>query len=67
MIHYIKDEFDRIFSSKAKNKQEQYHYYFISGGLYNIYFYWIKTGCKETPKELSNLFIDFYILKEKNQ
>lgn len=63
MIHYIKEEFDRIFSSKASNQKEQYNYYFIAGGLYNIYFYWIKSGCKETPTELANMFIDFYILK----
>ena len=63
MIHYLKDEFDRIFLSKGANEIEKYHYTFISGGLYNLYYYWIKNNCKETPTELANMFKDFYILK----
>lgn len=63
MIHYLKDEFDRIFLSKANNINEEYHYAFLSGGLYNIYYYWIKNNCKETPQELANIFNNFYILK----
>ena len=66
MIHHLKDEFDRIFINKAqKENVEPYHYYFLSGGLYNIYYFWIKNGCKETPQELSKMFKDFYILKGK--
>lgn len=62
-IHYIKDEFDKIFYSKAQNKKEQYNYYFISGGLYNVYYNWLVNGCEETPKEIADMFMDFYILK----
>lgn len=62
-IHFIKDEFDKIFFNKAKTLKEKYNYYFISGGLYNIYYYWLINGCKETPEELANMFMDFYILK----
>ena len=65
-IHLIKDEFDKIFLGKAKNRKEQYHYYFISGGLYNIYYNWLINGCKESPKEIADMFMDFYILKGKN-
>lgn len=64
-LHYIKDEFDKIFYSKSKNQKESYHYYFVSGGLYNIYYYWLLSGCLETPKELANLFMDFYIHSNK--
>ena len=64
MIHHLKDEFDRIFINKAqKENVEPYHYYFLSGGLYNIYYFWIKNGCKETPIELANKFNNFYITK----
>lgn len=65
-IHFIKDEFDKIFSNKAKTLEEQYNYYFISGGLYNIYYYWLVNGCKETPKEIADMFMNFYILKGNN-
>lgn len=63
MIHYLKDEFDRVFLAKAKNISEEYHYAFVSGGLYNIYYYWIKNNCIETPMEIANMFNDFYISK----
>lgn len=63
MIHYLKNEFDRIFLSKANSQSEEYHSAFLSGGLYNIYYYWIKNNCKETPKQLSAIFTEFYILK----
>ena len=63
MIHYLKDEFDRIFLGKAKNSNERYPYAFVSGGLYNLYYYWIKNNFKETPQELANIFNNFYISK----
>lgn len=66
LIYLIKDEFDKIFYNKAKNRKEQYNYYFISGGLYNIYYNWLINGCKESPDEIANMFMDFYILKENN-
>lgn len=63
MIHYLKDQFDRSFLSKAKNSNETYHYAFVSGGLYNLYYYWIKNNFKESPQELANIFSNFYISK----
>ena len=62
MIHYLKDEFDRIFLAKANNLNEEYKYVFLSGGLYNIYYYWIKNNFKDTPQKLAKIFEDFYIL-----
>lgn len=63
LIYLIKDEFDKIFYNKATNKSEQYNYYFIAGGLYNVFYNWLVHGCKETPLEIANMFMDFYILK----
>ena len=60
-IHFIKDEFDKIFYNKAKNKKEEYNYCFISGGLYNIYYNWLINGCIETPEELALMFMDFFV------
>lgn len=62
LIHYIKDEFDRIFFNKAHNKKEMYHFCFVSGGLYNIYYNWLINGCVESPEELANIFMDFFTL-----
>ncbi|MCI9434532.1 MAG: TetR/AcrR family transcriptional regulator [Bacilli bacterium] len=59
-IHFIKDEFDKIFYNKAKNKKEEYNYRFIAGGLYNVYYSWLINGCIETPKEIALMFLDFF-------
>lgn len=64
LIYLIKEEFDKIFYNKAQNTKEQYHYYFISGGLYNIYYNWLVNGCKETPEEIADMFMDFYIFNK---
>lgn len=61
-LHFIKDEFDKIFHNKAKDKKEQYNYYFISGGLYNVYYNWLVNGCMETPEEIADMFMDFFKL-----
>ena len=63
-IHFIKDEFDKIFFNKAKSLKEQYNYFFISGGLYNVYYNWLISGCKETSEELADMFMDFFTLKK---
>ena len=63
IFYFLEYEFNRIFFIKATNKIEEYHYAFISGGLYNTYYYWIKNNCKETPQELAEMFNNFYILK----
>lgn len=28
--------------------------YFIAGGYYNLYYYWLENNYKENPEELSN-------------
>lgn len=66
LIHYIKDEFDKIFLDKATNKKEEYNYYFISGGLYNIYYNWLVNGCYEEPKELAEMFLNFFTIKDQH-
>lgn len=66
LIHYIKDEFDKIFQNKAKTTKEKYNYSFVAGGLYNIYYFWLIDGCKEKPEELANMFIDFFQIDKIN-
>ena len=63
-LHFIKDEFDKIFIGKAKNKKEEYNFRFVSGGLYNIYQYWLLNGSLEAPEEIADMFMDFYILNK---
>ena len=63
LFDYKRAEFDRVLSIKAKNKQEIFNYYFLSGGMCNIYYYWLTNGCKENTEELISIFTN--ILKQK--
>lgn len=56
LLHFVKNEFDRIFKAKAKNFDEQYTYSFIAGGLFNVFNQWLIRDCKETPAELAQIF-----------
>lgn len=51
LLHYIKNEFDRIFEGKAKTPNEVYTYSFIAGGLFNIYSKWLGQGCDRAATE----------------
>lgn len=63
ILYFLKDEFDRIFLAKAKSRNEEYRYAFFSGGLYNLYYYWIKNNFTETPEKLADILNGFYTLK----
>lgn len=58
LLHLVKNEFDRIFVNAYKGIYSQYKLYFTSGGLYNIYYYWLINGSKESPEELSTKLIN---------
>ena len=38
------------------NKYNDYKSYFIIGGIFNIYYYWLINGYQESPKDLSLKF-----------
>lgn len=56
LLHFVKDEFDRIFEGKAKNDAQRYTYAFVAGGLFNVFSQWLKADCRETPEELARMF-----------
>ncbi len=47
-----------IESSNLKNEKALYKYPFYSyvGALYNVLYYWITSGCKETPEEITKAY-----------
>lgn len=64
LIHYMRDEFDKLLSfNNSRGQRDRYYHHFITGGLYNLYYYWLKSGCKESSMELSDIFMDFCNLK----
>lgn len=55
MLYIVQNEFKRMFSFKANNSEQYLYIYFLEGGIYNIYNYWITNGYKETPEEIAKL------------
>lgn len=55
LYDYMRAEFDRAYVARAKSKQETFNYYFLSGGVCNVYYYWLASGCKESAEELTKI------------
>ena len=51
--------------SKLNQNEVIYHMAFFAGGLKAIAKSWIKTGCKETPEEMSRILREEYDLDKK--
>ena len=55
----IGDIFDKYFLKNAGTRKEQYRQMFTSGGFFNIFKFWLMGGCRESPKELADMFLNF--------
>ena len=58
LIHLLKDEFESTFFKRNKTNYEDYKSYFIIGGIFNIYYYWLINRYRETPQELTSKLVD---------
>lgn len=54
LFDLLRAEFDRIYTSKAKNRQGLLRSTFIAGGICNVYHAWLVNGCQETVAELAD-------------
>lgn len=52
-FHMIKDEFDRVFQNVHKDNYDEYKSFFLSGGIYNVFFFWFRNGCQEKPEDVA--------------
>lgn len=55
LFDFLRDEFNRVYVSKAKSEQEMYSYCFLAGGVCNVYYYWLKNGCRASKQELADI------------
>ena len=52
-LYLINDEFDRVFQSVYAGKYDAYKSHFISGGIYNVFYHWLRSGWQEAPARLA--------------
>ena len=58
LFNLLKEEFDSKLINLHQKEYSNYKSYFIAGGIFNVYYFWLINGSKETPKELANKMVD---------
>ena len=53
LLHIIKDDIDRVFLKTYEGVYDDYKSRFLSGGIYDVFLYWLKNGCQESPEDLA--------------
>ncbi len=59
LIHLLKNEFESRILNIYEKEYGNYKSYFLAGGIFNVYYYWLINGCKESPEILANKLVDF--------
>ena len=53
LLWIVKDDIDRVFFETYAGVYDEYKMHFITGGIFDVYRFWIETGLRETPEELA--------------
>lgn len=59
LTHLLKNEFESKILKIYEKKYGNYKSYFLAGGIFNVYYYWLMNGCKESPDIIANKLVDF--------
>ncbi len=58
LFNLLKNEFDNKLINLHQKEYENYKSYFIAGGIFNVYYFWLINGSKENPEELANKMVN---------
>ena len=58
LFNLLKDEFDNNLINLHKKEYSNYKSYFLAGGIFNVYYFWLINGCKETPQQVAEKLVD---------
>ena len=58
LVNLLKEKFEKVFFERHSEKYGSYKSYFIIGGIFNIYYYWLINKNPEAPEELASHLID---------
>lgn len=59
LTHLLKNEFENRILKIYEKEYGCYKSYFLAGGIFNVYYYWLMNGCKESPDIIANKLVDF--------
>lgn len=55
-MHLIREVFDSFIAEKTKGRFDSYHAYFLSGGLFNLYYHWAKNDYADSIDTIARNF-----------
>ena len=58
LFNLLKDEFDSNLINLHKKEYSNYKSYFLAGGIFNVYYFWLINGCIETPHQVAEKLVD---------
>lgn len=58
LFNLLKDEFDNNLINLHKKEYSNYKSYFLAGGIFNVYYFWLINGCIETPHKVAEKLVD---------
>ena len=53
MFYLVKEQFDYVFNHLKTTEEEEAALFFLSGGLYNAFYYWASNHFSDCPKEIA--------------
>lgn len=53
MFYLVKEQFDYVFNNLKTTSEEEYALFFLSGGLYNAFYYWAVNDFTDSPHEIA--------------
>lgn len=61
LIYLLKAEFENRILKIYEEEYGSYKSYFLSGGIFNVYYFWLMNGCKEHPDVLADKLVDLLL------
>ena len=58
LFNLLKNEFDDKLINLHQEEYSNYKSYFLAGGIFNVYYFWLINGCKETPHQVAEKLVD---------
>lgn len=53
LFYLVKEQFDYVFNKLKTTQEEEAALFFLSGGLYNAFYYWVSNDFSNSPKEIA--------------
>lgn len=53
MFYLVKEQFDYVYDKLKTTKKEEPALFFLSGGLYNAFYYWVSNDFSGSPEEVA--------------